>query len=599
MSAPNPAALGAAFYDTLFDNFVEPAFIAGEEVRCADVNRRLCELLKMDRQRLIGSPFTDFIPEEVRGKAMLAFEELRSKGAVHLDTALRSSDGSVIELEWNCRTDPASGLHLCFGRDVTERKKIEEECRRLAAIVESSDDAIISKTLEGIVTSWNSGAERVFGYTAEEMIGKPVSILAVPGRNEMTAILEKIRLGQPIKHYETQRRRKDGRLIVVSLSVSPMRDSSGRITGASKIARDVTDRKLAEQALADANQTMLDILESMDEGFIAFDGEGRCTYVNGRVEEVTQKHRSELLGKVIWDVLPEMRGKKVFSEVEHVRKERITVTWEEYFAEHDAWYQGHAYPRRDGVALFIRNITERKRAEEALAQHAEEAARSSADLQQFAYATSHDLQEPLRNIVSFSQLLAHRYRDKLDSDAAEFIGYIEDGARRMELLITDLVAYSRVASGRSAEHVLVEMDSVIDWALRNLDSLIKDSGAVVSRDPLPVVKGDKIQLVQLIQRLVENAIRYRGPEDPRIHISSVQAEREWWISVKDNGIGIEPQYSERIFGLFKRLNRNVPGTGVGLAICKRIAEKHGGRIWVESKRGQGSTFRIALPASEI
>lgn len=596
MSALRPKPPGEAFYRALFDNFVEPAFVVDEEGRYVDVNRRLCELLKMERQQLIDLPFTDFIPEEVRGRAVLAFEELRGKGDVHLDSPLRSADGSVLELEWNCRADGASGLYLCSGRDVTERRNIEKERRRLAAIVESSDDAIISKTLEGIVTSWNRGAEKVFGYTAEEMIGKPVSILAVPGRNEMPLILEKIRLGQPIEHYETQRRRKDGQLIVVSLSVSPVRDSSGRIVGASKIARDVTDRKLAEQALAETNQTMLDILESMDEGFIAFDGEGRCTYLNGRVEEVTHKHRSELLGKVIWDVLPEMRGKKVFSEVERVRKERVTVTWEEYFAEHDVWYQGHAYPTRDGVAMFIRNITERKRAEEILAQHAEEAARSSADLQQFAYATSHDLQEPLRNIVSFSQLLAHRYRDKLDSDADEFIGYIEDGARRMELLITDLVDYSRVASGRSGERLLVEMDSVIDWALRNLDVLIKDSGAIVSRDPLPTVKGDKIQLVQLIQRLVENAIRYRGPEDPRIHISSAQADGEWWISVKDNGIGIEPQYSERIFGLFKRLNRNVPGTGVGLAICKRIAEKHGGRIWVESERGQGSTFRIALPA---
>lgn len=242
-------------------------------------------------------------------------------------------------------------------------------------------------------------------------------------------------------------------------------------------------------------------------------------------------------------------------------------------------------------------IAERHRAEEALTRQAQELTRSNADLQQFAYVTSHDLQEPLRAIQAYSQLLQNRYHDRLDSDAEEFFGYIITGVQRMHVLIEDLLAYSRVVNLESRAFVDVPMNEVVQWALQNLQLAIADIGAVITHDELPSVPGDHTELVQLVQNLLSNAIKYRSERTVRVHISATRQGEEWAFAVKDNGIGIAPQYHERIFGVFKRLHgRDIPGTGIGLAICRRIVEKHHGRLWVESEEGAGSTFWFTLPA---
>lgn len=353
----------------------------------------------------------------------------------------------------------------------------------LAAIIESSDDGIISKDVNGIVTSWNRGAERIFGYTADEMIGRPISVLAPPDRrDEMPTILARIRRGERVDHFETVRRAKDGRLLNISLTVSPIRDESGMIVGASKICRDITERKLAEQTIL---------------------------------------------------------------------------------------------------------------------QQTEKLIRSNADLQQFVYVASHDLQEPLRMIASFSEFLKVRYRGKLDDEANEFISHVVSGATRMSALIGDLLSYSRVINADEVPVVPVDVGEIVGWALDNLHLAIRESGAVVEIGALPTVRGEKSNLAQVFQNLVGNAIKYRG-QSPLLVKIDARAEGENWIfSVADNGIGIAPEYQEAIFGLFKRLHgENYPGTGIGLAVCKRIVERHRGRIWVESAPGVGSTFRFTLPREE-
>jgi signal transduction histidine kinase len=232
-----------------------------------------------------------------------------------------------------------------------------------------------------------------------------------------------------------------------------------------------------------------------------------------------------------------------------------------------------------------------------LAERAKELARSNVELQQFAYVASHDLQEPLRTISSFTQLLAKRYRDQLDDKAREFIGFAVDGCKRMQTLINDLLAFSRVGThGRPPTPV--RCDELVDRVLKSLRVAIDDSGAAISRDPLPTVRGDEVQLGQLFQNLVGNALKFRGPQRPKIHIGCEVTEAGWKISVRDNGIGIPEEHHERIFVIFQRLhNRNqYPGTGIGLAICKKIAERHGGRIWVEPTAGGGSTFCFTISA---
>ena len=240
-------------------------------------------------------------------------------------------------------------------------------------------------------------------------------------------------------------------------------------------------------------------------------------------------------------------------------------------------------------------VEARQKLEESVA----ELGRSNADLQQFAYVASHDLQEPLRMVSSYTQLIARRYKGKLDADADEFIAFAVDGANRMQRLILDLLAYSRVnTAGRQFEPTA--METVLKAALNNLTNAVKESQAIITHDPLPAVMGDDKQLAQLFQNLLSNAVKFGGAQPPRIHISAKQTDGEWLFSVRDHGIGLDPQYADRIFVIFQRLHTRAeyPGTGIGLAICKKIVERHGGRMWVESELGKGATFYFTLRDEE-
>lgn len=246
-------------------------------------------------------------------------------------------------------------------------------------------------------------------------------------------------------------------------------------------------------------------------------------------------------------------------------------------------------------------IAERVRAEAALGKAADELARSNAELEQFAYAASHDLQEPLRMVSSYMQLLARRYQGALDSDAHEFISFAVDGAKRMQALTNDLLAYSRVGT-RGKQFEQTDCEAIIQQVLANLQVTISENAAVVTHDRLPTVLADDSQLIQLFQNLIGNAIKFRNERVPEIHIGAelTEDESQWRFYVRDNGIGIDPTYAERIFVIFQRLHTREehPGTGIGLAICKKIVERHGGHIWVESQLGRGSTFRFTLPVQE-
>jgi PAS domain S-box-containing protein len=266
--------------------------------------------------------------------------------------------------------------------------------------------------------------------------------------------------------------------------------------------------------------------------------------------------------------------------------------------------------RPTGLRWLLRDITEQKRAEEQIralnaelearvAERTAELRRSNEELQQFPFVVSHDLQEPLRMVTNYVQLLAKRYAGRLDADADEFIGYAVEGTTRMQQLIRDLLEYSRVQTRPKAARE-TDCEELVRRALTTLRVAIEETGAVVTYDSLPVVMADASQLEQVWQNLLSNALKFRGPDPPRVHISAARQEREWVFAVRDNGIGIEPQFAERIFVVFQRLHsrQQYPGTGMGLAICKRIIERHGGRIWVESAPGKGATFYFTLPERE-
>ena len=265
------------------------------------------------------------------------------------------------------------------------------------------------------------------------------------------------------------------------------------------------------------------------------------------------------------------------------------------FAQHTL--QNDVLNALGGIADSVAQGVERKRAEDALSEHVSELARSNRDLEQFAYVASHDLQEPLRMVASYTQLLSRRYKGKLDDKADEFIGFAVDGVHRMQRLIEDLLAFSRVGT-KQAPFVLVPLEAALSDALKNLETSVVETAAVITHDPLPEVVADRGQMVQLLQNLIGNALKFKTPGlRPEIHVGAVQDRDEWSFSVRDNGIGLEAQYFDRIFVIFQRLHGRdeYPGTGIGLSICKKIVERHGGRIWLTSEPGKGTTFSFTLP----
>jgi PAS domain S-box-containing protein len=353
------------------------------------------------------------------------------------------------------------------------------------------------------------------------------------------------------------------------------------------------------------------LLESAPDAIVIADGAGCIALVNRQAEQMFGYSRAELIGQSLEILLPERfrarheRHREAYYANAHTRPMGVGLT---LFGRRK---DGGEFPVEislspthlpDGflVTSIIRDVTEQRAVEERLRRTADELQRSNAELEQFAYVASHDLQEPLRMVASYTQLLARRYRGRLDDDADEFIAYAVDGAQRMQQLIQDLLAYSRVGT-RGRAFAPVDCAAVVDRAVGDLGGAVAESGAVVTRDDLPSVLADPTQLRQLFQNLIGNALKYRGAAPPRVHVSAAReaarAGEAWHFAVRDNGIGIAPAYAERIFAVFQRLHTQAeyPGTGIGLAICRKIVERHGGRIWVASTPGAGATFHFTLP----
>ena len=466
----------------------------------------------------------------------------------------------------------------------------------LSAIVDSSDDAIISKDLNGTITSWNKSAERLFGYTAEEAIGQTVAALLIPDdrQEEEPDILAKLRKGERVDHFETLRRCKDGSLIEISLTISPVRDQHGRIIGASKIARDISERKRSELRLVEQAR----LLNVTGDAILVRDARDRILEWNRAAEEMYGFTREEALGRISHDLLrtefPEplpgiletvLRDGHWSGELTHARRDgsRI-VTLSRWVADRNE--------KGDLTRIVESNndITERVRMQEELL-------RANQDLEQFAFSASHDLQEPLRSIKVYSELLEREFGGNLNPDAQTYLEYLRSGAARMVTLIRDLLAYTR--AGEFEEPAApVDANEALQAALTALSAAVTEARACVTSDRLPTVKVHAIHLQQIFQNLVGNSIKYRSPERiPEVHISAKRQSGHWVFAVSDNGIGIEPEHKENIFGLFKRLHTSdeYSGTGIGLAICQRIVGRYHGRIWVESEPGKGSTFRFTIP----
>ena len=367
----------------------------------------------------------------------------------------------------------------------------------------------------------------------------------------------------------------------------------------------IAQLEAVETAQEETEAGYLTLVESSDDAIFTKDVEGRYVIVNSELARRLGKPKEAIVGRTPLEVYPAGVGEQIREDDLKVLRSGVPEENEDLVdtSEGHRVLLARKFPIRDfdgrvvGLLGVSRDITDRKRAEDTLAEQARELARSNAELEQFAYVASHDLQEPLRMVTSYVQLLERRYKGRLDEDADEFIAYAVDGASRMQVLINDLLTYSRVGT-QDVSPEPTDCEEVVRAVTANLRPLIDETGAEVKTEGLPTVECDGTQVAQLLQNLIGNALKFRGDETPRVHVGAAPRGDEWLFTVRDNGIGIDPRYSSRIFEIFQRLHGRgrYPGTGIGLAICKKIVERHGGRIWVESESGGGSAFCFTLPA---
>ena len=572
-----------------------------------DPNKKICFVneefevaLGYEEAEVVGKDLSDVISFNEPGRS---FESLVPR-----------KDGGLRFISWHSipvkvSSEGKIGL-LLSGLDEAERKNtcesMEKSCDIYSSIIEKANDGIFI-VRDGVFKFVNKKMVEICGYEKSELISRDFrNLLSKESHVIIKDRMQKRLAGEVVPNlYEVEIIDKEGgkTLVEVNAGVIECEGHPADLV----FLRDISERKQAEEESAVAKKRLQDILESMIDGVMISGMQGRFSYVNEAMHSLTGYTKEELLNKTAADtfLMPEELPKFV----NHLGR---NLAGGEAISSADYLIQ-----RKDGaicptsVSLSIlkdingkpeaiiavqRDITDRKNAEVKLNELMEDLEHSNKELEQFAYVASHDLQEPLRMVSSYLTLLSRRYKGKLDSDADDFIHFAVDGATRMQRMINDLLTYSRVGSkGKPPEETDCEI--ILSEALSNLEVRIEESSATVTHDPLPKVMADDVQFVQLLQNLISNSIKYNDRDTPEVHLGAEEKDDEWVFSVKDNGIGIDPEYKDNVFEIFKRLQtkEEYEGSGIGLSVCKKIVERHGGRIWLESEPGEGTTFYFTVP----
>ncbi len=577
------------------------------------------------RDELVGQQVRNIIPEGFAER--LIADGTRSAAdalAQHIGTGIelvaRRKDGSEFPIEIMLSPlESADGILVTAAiRDISARTETEAHLvqmeGRYRGLLEAAPDAMVVVNRAGKIVLLNVRAEKQFGYSRDELVGQKVKNIIPEGfaerliadgtRTAAEALAQQIGTG-----IELTARRKDGSEFPIEIMLSPLESTEGILVTAA--IRDITVRKAAEKYVGQMEGRYRGLLEAAPDAMVVVNPSGEIVLLNVQAEKQFGYRRDELVGQQVKNIIPDGFAERLIADAlrstEDALAQQIGTGIELTARRKD----GSEFPieimlspleSAEGILVTaaIRDISVRKAAETHLLHKVDELNRSNVELGQFAYIASHDLQEPLRMVASYTQLLSRRYKGKLDADADEFISFAVDGAARMQRLIRDLLAFSRV--GTKGQDLLdTSSEDALQQAIKNLRGAIEESGAQVTHDPMPEVLADETQLTQLFQNLIGNGIKYQAPGIPQVHISATRnGGKKWTFSVKDNGLGIDPQYFERIFGMFQRLHKReeFAGTGIGLAICKKIVERHGGNICVASQPGQGSTFSFALAESE-
>ncbi len=554
-----------------------------------------------------GTPY----PEE----ACLTYAAFRD-GEVHRvdDECFCRKDGTFFPIEYTStpilENGKISGAVVNF-KDTTERRRAEDALKLIQFSVDRASVSVFLIGPDARLLYVNEQACRTLGYSRQELLSSTVYDLdpnfPSSGWEAHWAGIKK----EGFRHLETLHRRKDGTLIAVSVSVNFVAFGGKEYQWA--FAQDISERKRTENELKQSYQLTKTIIDSMNDAISLIDvRDFTLIGVNSVfLKEYGFSDESEVLGKHCYEITH--RRKDFCTAPDDICPLAETVKSGGHFAVDHVHYgaQGEKIyvevttsPITDEngkvvqVVHVSRDITERKRAEQERERMLADIARSNKELEQFAYVASHDLQEPLRMVAAYMGLLEKKYHGRLDDKADRYIHFAVDGALRMQRLIDGLLAYSRIAS-RGSPFRPVDLNHVFEDAVKNLSEAVRESSARITKDDLPVVTADETQMLQLFQNLIANAIKFRTPDaPPEIHIAAGKKGNEWTFRVRDNGIGIESEYFDRVFQIFQRLHspQEYAGTGIGLAVCKKIVERHRGRIWIESAPGKGSTFFFTIPS---
>ncbi|HEX6108022.1 MAG TPA: PAS domain S-box protein [Ktedonobacteraceae bacterium] len=554
-----------------------------------DVNPCLTELLGYTREQLLGQELWQIGLFKDREANLEALRELQEKGFIRYETVpLHTKNGQRREVEFVSNLYQANGHKIiqCNIRDITERKRAEEALLHLAAIVESSDDAILGKNLEGIITSWNGAAERMYGYRAEEMVGQPVTLLFAPDRqDEFSQIMAHIRRGERVDHYETIRMRKDGTFLTVSVTVSPIKDSTGTIIGASAIARDITEHKRLEakfRRLFDSNLI----------GVFVSDFAGTFLDANDAFLDLLGNTREEVLvGTMQRDALtPSEFHYLSQNAVKALQETGASGTYETEYL--------HKSGRRIPVLVAVTRI---EQTETCMGFVLDISASKELDKRkdEFISMASHELKTPVTSLKGFLGLLQRRLTIQGDEKALHYLARMDAQVNRLTKLINDLLDLSKMQTGQLAyREERFDLDELVQEIVETVQETTQTHHLQFEGQTQAEVFGDRDRIGQVLINLLNNAIKY-SPQADRVLVRVAISQNKALVSVQDFGIGIAKEHQRKIFERFYQVTdaeeKTYPGLGIGLYISYEIVKRHSGQMWVESKKGEGASFYFTLP----
>ena len=598
----------------IFDNAPDPVIVIDDNGSINKWNPKSEIVFGWKSAEVLGKPLIDYIiPNRLHESYKREMELISTTNPIrlsnrHFEIEAKNQKGIEFPISFSIssyKIDEKKYYFICFLRDITENKKVLEALKIsenfLNSIIENIPTNIFVKDVNDLkYVRINKQVEELFGYSKEKIIGKnDYELFPKEEADRFTANdKELLRTKTLFEIEEEPAHTKNKGIRILQTKIVLINDSTGKPIYILGISNDITDRKNADELLRL-------IVESSPSALILVNNKGEMILVNAQTEKLFGYNRKELLDQKIEMLIPERfrknhgafcsdfsaagkaRGMGAHSEIYGLRKNDTEMMLEIGLSPIST-SQGKQ------VLATIFDITDRKKTTEELKQKSEELARSNTELEQFAYVASHDLQVPLRMVTSYLQLLEKRNSDKLDQEAKDFISFAVDGSERMRALIHSLLDYSRINRFKPFEEISI--NELLKVVLENLSTSIKENKAIIKISALPIIFGDPVLINQLFQNLIGNAIKFRNSKDPEIEISYREENGYYLFSVKDNGIGIEKENIDKIFVIFKRLHNKekYPGTGMGLAICKKIVERHGGKIWVESDIGKGSTFYFTI-----